>query len=164
MRRRLLLFSTVAALAAADVASAQEPPPPAEAAHPPGQTPPLTPWGAFWRSLVIPGWGQSELDAKTRGATYFVAEGLSVWMWVRSQRRLDEARRSFPEDGPLVQSRKQQREDWITLTIFLAFFNAADAWVTAHLWGLETKPLPVPGETAALFVGWSLPVGGPREP
>ncbi|MBI4513811.1 MAG: hypothetical protein HY702_06835 [Gemmatimonadetes bacterium] len=118
----------------------------------------LSPWGAFWRSLVIPGWGQSELDAKTRGAVYFVAEGASVWMWIRTQRRLDHARRLFPEEHPLVSSRKQQREDWIALTLFWAFFNAADAWVTAHLHGFETKPIPVPGEAVGLFVGWSLPL------
>lgn len=121
--------------------------------------PPIGPWGAFVRSLAVPGWGQSELGAEGRGALYFVAEGFSLWMWARAQRRLDHARRALPETDPLVESRKQQREDWITLTVFLAFFNAADAWVTAHLYGFEAKTVPIPGESEALFLGWSVPVG-----
>lgn len=152
--------------AAAGGAGAQEPAAPRDTLARRGEivpaadvTPPISPWGAFWRSLVLPGWGQSELGSHTRGAVYFAAEGTSLWMWVRTQRRLDYARRRVLEDDPLVQSRKQQREDWITLTVFWAFFNAADAWVSAHLYGFEAKPIPIPGEPAGLFVGWSLPVG-----
>lgn len=124
--------------------------------------PPISPWGAFWRSLVIPGWGQAELGHHTRGAAYFVAEGASLWMWVRTQRRLDHARRHLDEDHPLVQARKGQREDWITLTIFLAFFNGADAWVSAHLEGFEAKPIVVPDEPAGFLIGWSVPLGRDR--
>lgn len=154
--RRLLLAASAASLLCV----------PAHAAHAQQRAlvladsvaPPIGPWGAFWRSLVVPGWGQAELGAETRGATYFVAEGVSVWMWARAQRRLDHARRSLPEDAPLVESRKQQREDWITMSVFLAVFNAADAWVTAHLYGFETKAIPVP-EASALLIGWSIPIG-----
>lgn len=154
--RRLLLAAAAASLLAAPVSTAH-----AQRITPPAAdtvAPPIGPWGAFWRSLVVPGWGQAELGAETRGAVYFVAEGFSVWMWARAQRRLDHVRRSLPEDDPLVESRKQQREDWITLAVFLAFFNAADAWVTAHLYGFETKAIPVPQESA-LLLGVSIPVG-----
>lgn len=154
--RRLLLAATAASLLAVPVsaAHAQQKTPFA----PDTVAPPIGPGGAFWRSLVVPGWGQAELGAETRGAAYFLAEGFSVWMWARAQRRLDHARRSLPEDDPLVESRKQQREDWITLSVFLAFFNAADAWVTAHLYGFETKAIPVPEESALLIGAW-IPVG-----
>ncbi len=165
MRRFLLCAVWIAVAAAPLPTGAQEAAPPEAPAPAAQEEAPLSPWGAFWRSLLIPGWGQSELDAKTRGAFYFVAEGTSAWMWVRTQRRLDQARRSvlegFVEDDPLVRARKQQREDWITLTVFWAFFNAADAWVTAHLHGFEAKPIPMPEEPVGLFIGWSLPVGGP---
>jgi hypothetical protein len=156
---------------AAPAAAAQVAPPGREATTPVAATadtagaPPLSPWGAFWRSLLVPGWGQAELDAEVRGAVYFVAEATSAWMWVRTQRRLDAARRraASPAD-PLVRARTQQREDWIVLTVFWAFFNAADAWVTAHLHGFETKPIPVPGEPVAWFVGVSWPTGVPPSP
>lgn len=159
-RGPVLAAAAALALAAARPAPAQEARAAADTVPRPAIAP-ISPWGAFARSLAVPGWGQSELDAKTRGAAYFVAETASLWMWVRTQRRLDQARRNHPDDHPLVRARRQQREDWITLTVFWAFFNAADAWVTAHLYGFEAKPLPVPGESVVLFVGWSWPTGGP---
>ena len=36
--------------------------------------PPVTPLGAFGRSLILPGWGQVAVGRPTRGAIYFAAE------------------------------------------------------------------------------------------
>jgi hypothetical protein len=56
------------------------------------QRPPLTPGGAFVRSLVIPGWGQSAFGAYTRGGIYFSGWTANWFMNFKNQVRLQEAR------------------------------------------------------------------------
>nr|NIQ56379.1 hypothetical protein [Gemmatimonadota bacterium]NIU76574.1 hypothetical protein [Gammaproteobacteria bacterium] len=99
--------------------------------------PPYSPMGAFWRSLVLPGWAQFGLGSESRGAFYGLMEATSLFMWFRTQTRLAHARRTGPEDSPLVESRTQQREDWIALAVFWAFFSAADGWVSVQLYGFD---------------------------
>lgn len=104
----------------------------------------ISPRGAFLRSLVLPGWGQSEIGAPVRGGVYFALEAGSLWMLYKSDTRLRQAleqERVVRETGelpegnrlPLVRDRQNQREDWITLSIFWLFFAGADAFVAAHL-------------------------------
>lgn len=120
--------------------------------------PPFSAGGAFLRSLVLPGWAQAELGHESRGAFYFLAETFSLYMIARTQIRLDHAERTLPADDDIISSRKQQREDWIALAIFWAFFSAADGWVSLQLYGFEDVTGVRPGETAFL-VGWSIPFG-----
>lgn len=118
----------------------------------------ITPKGAFLRSLVLPGWGQSELGAPGRGGVYFLLESGSLWMVLKTSQKLDEARRletiarETGEIGPtakhpLVRDRENQREDWITLSIFWLFFSGADAFVAAHLqdFDVHVNAVPRPG-------------------
>ena len=104
----------------------------------------ISPRGAFLRSLVVPGWGQSLVGAPARGAAYFALESVSLWMTLRADRRLADARAqqaflrqtgvlAADQRMGLVGAREQQREDWITLSIFWLFFSGADAFVAAHL-------------------------------
>jgi hypothetical protein len=53
---------------------------------------PITPGGAFLRSLVVPGWGQSAFGAYTRGGIYFSGWTANWFMNVKNQVRLGEAR------------------------------------------------------------------------
>ena len=121
--------------------------------------PPLSPGGAFFRSLAVPGWAQAELGSPGRGAFYFLMETTSLFMWARTQQRLAHAERNEPEDSPLVAARRQQREDWIALAVFWAFFSAADGWVSVHLYGFEerTGDRP-PGQEVSFLVGWKIPL------
>lgn len=120
--------------------------------------PPLSPGGAFIRSLVIPGWAQAELGAEARGAFYFFAEAFSLFMVARTQIRLSHAERSLPEDDPLVQGRRQQREDWIAMAVFWSVFAAADGWVSVHLYGFDERTGLDP-ERVALTVSFKIPLG-----
>jgi hypothetical protein len=120
--------------------------------------PPLSPGGAFLRSLVLPGWAQSELGAESRGALYFFAETFSLFMVARTQVRLDWAERMEPQDPGLIEARKQQREDWIALAVFTAFFAAADGWISVHLFGFDERTGLQP-EDVAVGVGWKIPLG-----
>lgn len=119
--------------------------------------PPISPGGAFLRSLVIPGWGQSALGAKSRGAFYFFVETASLLMLARTQIRLNHAERTEPEESTLIDSRKGQREDWIALAVFWAFASAADGFVAAHLYGFEERTGEGPG--VSYMIGWRIPFG-----
>lgn len=132
----------------------------------------ISPRGAFLRSLVLPGWGQSELGATGRGGIYFALEAGSLWMFFKSARKLDEAReneRIARETGvlgpeqtdPLVRDRQNQREDWLTLSIFWLFFSGADAFVAAHLQDFDVHVNAIPRPGGALELQATVPLGSP---
>lgn len=132
----------------------------------------LSPRGAFIRSLVLPGWGQSELGATGRGGVYFALEAGSLWMLVKSHRKLGEAleRERLARDAgllqpnqidPLVRDRRNQREDWLTLSIFWLFFSGADAFVAAHLQDFDVTVNAIPRPGGALELQATIPLGGP---
>lgn len=148
-------------------------------------TPGVSAAGAFARSLVLPGWGQAYVGAPGRGAVYFILEAGSAWMAYKSWRQLQEAREleawlksprflslvkqslavpGIGSDGELdlVESREQQLEDWLAISIFLLLFSGADAYVTAQLADFEEHlgVRPAPDGGARLEV--RLPIGGVR--
>src|SRR5687768_17863244 len=82
---------------------------------------PISPRSAFFHSLVLPGWGQSELGAPGRGGVYFSLEAGSLWMLYKTTQKLREAReietiaRATGEIGidqkhPLVRERERSEE------------------------------------------------------
>ena len=123
----------------------------------------VTPRGAFLRSLLVPGWGQTKLDRGTAGAVFVLTETLAAVMIVKSKRQLDRAKDArgdsifvgyelgtdgspvLDDDGNPVQifepdplaarirSRRQQLEDWIAIVAFNHLFSGADAFVAGHL-------------------------------
>lgn len=130
----------------------------------------MSPRGAFLRSLVIPGWGQAVTGAPNRGAVYFAMEVGSVWMVYNSRLRLrdarvmDQARRDAGDLDPeqvsdLVRSRENQVEDWTTFAVFMLFFSAADALVSAYLADFDEQLGVTPGTDGRLQLQMSLPVG-----
>ena len=154
---------------------------------------PVSPAGAFLRSVLVPGWGHAAIGSYHRGAFYFVMEGATAWMLARTWRRHSDAgaRVQFREGiilsdlaasgvtdeaairaalqadaalrdlNSLVASRRQQREDWLALGIFMVLLSGVDAFVSAHL-----KDFPTPLELNAqaggggrtdFSVGFTLP-------
>jgi hypothetical protein len=123
----------------------------------------VSPRGAFLRSLLVPGWGQAQLDRGTAGALFVITEAMSATMAIKSKRALNRARDArgdslfvgfetgndggfaldslgnriaiFQPDplGARTRSRKQQFEDWLALLAFNHLFAGADAYVAAHL-------------------------------
>jgi hypothetical protein len=183
-RALLALVAALVLCGAPRAAAAQDPVPPADSARAPlvvrGDTVPvqpdsvegMSPRGAFLRSLILPGWGQSELGAPGRGGVYFALEAGSLWMFMKSARKLEEARefqRIGRETGelrpdqihPLVRDRQNQREDWLTLSIFWLFFSGADAFVAAHLQDFDVHVNAVPRPDGALEVQATIPLGRP---
>lgn len=132
-----------------------------------------SPRGAFLRSLVLPGWGQAWVGSPGRGSAYFAAEAGSLWMLYRTQRRLSEARQrqdylrrngllSPDSTLALVRSREDQREDWITLSVFLLFFSGADAYVAAQLADFDERVSVRPTPDGGVRVGARVPLGRRR--
>jgi hypothetical protein len=131
--------------------------------------PPYSARGAFLRSLILPGWGQAYVGAPGRGAVYFALEAGSLWMVYRTNAQLDEARdyqEWLRESGRieeqrvigLVNSREQQREDWIALSLFLFLFSAADALVAAQLADFDDHIGVRPGTNGELRIEGSIPL------
>lgn len=118
--------------------------------------PPISPTGAFLRSLVLPGWGQTRLDRNVTAGLFIAFEGLAAAMVWKSQWQLDFAR----VRGKYVRSHTQEREDWIVLLVFNHLLSAAEAYVSAHLWdfpdalGVQAVPLP----DGAMGIGVRVPL------
>ncbi len=93
--------------------------------------PPVSPMGAFWRSLLIPGWGQASLGRRTAGAFFLAAEGISLGMTISTSSQLRYLQQSGSERA---ESKSQQREDWLVLLGVNHLLAAMEAYVSAHLW------------------------------
>jgi hypothetical protein len=130
----------------------------------------ITPKGAFLRSLVIPGWGQSRIGSPGRGGVYFGLESGSLWMVYKAQRKVEDARRREHElkaaglldvdkQSGLLHSRLSQREDWITLSLFWLFFSGADAYVSTHLANFDAHVGALPAPDGGVQVQATVPVG-----
>lgn len=92
--------------------------------------PPISPTGAFLRSLVLPGWGQARLGRNVTGGLFLAFEGVAAAMVWKSYWQLDFARTR----GKYVRSHTQEREDWLVLLGFNHLMAAAEAYVSAHLY------------------------------
>jgi hypothetical protein len=124
----------------------------------------VRPLAALARSIVVPGWGQASVGKPVRGAFYFAAEAGSLFMVVKSQQKLDAARRAVDAgqaDSALVRSRVSQREDWIVLSAFWALLSGVDAWVSANLSDFQQPLTPPPDGSAGAAVQIRIPVGVP---
>ncbi len=92
--------------------------------------PPVTPTGAFLRSLVLPGWGQARLGRNVTGGLFIAFEGVAAAMVWKTYWQLDLARARNHN----VKSHTQEREDWLVLLAFNHLFAGAEAYVSAHLY------------------------------
>ena len=107
---------------------------------------PTSPMGAFWRSLLIPGWGQAKLNRKLTGALFVAWEGVTLGMSIKTSHELSYLR--AVQSGK-VKSKERERQDWLVLLGFNHLFSAIEAYVSSHLWDfpadLEINAAPVPG-------------------
>lgn len=115
--------------------------------------PPLRPMGAFWRSLLIPGWGQAKLGRKTAGAFFLAAEGVTLGMVLTTSSQLNYLEET---NSGSVNSKQQQHEDWLVLLGLNHLLSAMEAYVSAHLWDfpgdLSIQAAPHGGVAGAVSV------------
>ncbi|HXI21106.1 MAG TPA: hypothetical protein VNH46_08480 [Gemmatimonadales bacterium] len=121
--------------------------------------PPVSPMGALWRSLLLPGWGQAKLNRKLTGALFVTWEGVTLGMSIKTAHELRYLRRT---GSGSVSSKERERQDWLVLLGFNHLFAAVEAYVSAHLWDFPTdlhiRAAPVPGGVGATV---SVPVRFP---
>ena len=90
----------------------------------------VRPMGAFWRSFLLPGWGQAVTDRHTTGAAFVAWEGVTAMMTFKAQQ---EANYFKAIGSPNVRLKRQEVQDWLILWIFNHLFSGAEAYVSAHL-------------------------------
>ena len=59
----------------------------------------------------------------------------------------------------LARARRQQRQDWITYTLFFTFAAAVDAYVTAHLKDFPAEVIAEPAAGGRMNFGVQIPMG-----
>jgi len=121
--------------------------------------PQVRPLPAFFRSLVIPGWGQAVLDRKLTTGLFLLWEGVTLGMTLKTSSEVrylqdTEATRVEPgatTESPLLRSKKAEHQDWLVLLAFNHLFSGLEAYVSAHLWDfpadlqLRAMPMGPPG-------------------
>lgn len=117
----------------------------------------IKPMAAFWRSLLIPGWGQARVGRKLTAGVFVAWEGVTLSMALKANQELAYLRRT--NDGR-VEAKKQERQDWLVLLGVNHLLSAMEAYVSAHLWDfpgdLHVQALPR-GVGATLTVPVRLP-------
>ncbi len=91
---------------------------------------PISPMGAFWRSVLIPGWGQARLNRKLTGGIFVAWEGVTLGMSLKTRHELAYLRRNASQRA---ESKRREHEDWIVLLAFNHLFAGLEAYVSAHL-------------------------------
>jgi hypothetical protein len=110
---------------------------------------PVSPMGAFWRSLLIPGWGQAKLNRKLTGALFIGFEGIAIGMVVKTTHQLEYVKATGSESS--IESKEAEQEDWLTLLVFNHLLSGVEAFVAAHLWNFpdDLRLEAIPGEYGA---------------
>ena len=90
----------------------------------------IKPFNAFWRSLLLPGWGQAETGRPVTGALFAAWEGVTAMMTLKAQSEVHYLREAGSTN---VGAKRQEVQDWLVLWIFNHFFSGAEAFVSAHL-------------------------------
>jgi hypothetical protein len=114
----------------------------------------ISPLGAFWRSFLLPGWGQARLNRKLTGGLFVAWEGVTLGMSLKTLRELRYLRRTNSARGD---RKRQEHEDWLVLLAFNHLFAGLEAYVSAHLSDFpgDLRMEAVPGGAG---VGISIPI------
>ena len=163
---RILTVVALATVAVTAPAAAQIPQPPQQQRPDPSDTipvphfryePPVSPLGAMWRSLLLPGWGQSILGRRVTGAVFIFWEGITLTMTVKSVHQLNYLE-SIDADPEQIAGKRREVEDWAVLLVFNHLLAAAEAFVSAELWDfpgeLESRSLPSGDLGAGVSLYW----------
>jgi hypothetical protein len=101
------------------------------------------PFGAMWRSLLLPGWGQAATGRHVTGALFVAWEGVTAMMTLKAK---GEERYLESIESSLVDAKRDEVQDWAVLWVFNHLFAGAEAFVAAHLRAfpedLEVRAVP----------------------
>jgi len=125
---------------------------PAARLVPPDTSHQIRPMGAFWRSALIPGWGQAATGRHTTGAIFVVWEGVTAMMALKAQQEANYMKRIGSANLKL---KRQEVQDWVVLWVFNHLFSGAEAYVSAHL---QDFPADLKIQAFPRGIGISLPL------
>jgi hypothetical protein len=91
---------------------------------------PISPINAFWRSFLLPGWGQARLNRKLTGGIFVAWEGVTLGMSLKTRHELAYLRRTR---SARADNKRREHEDWLVLLAFNHLFAGLEAYVGAHL-------------------------------
>lgn len=90
----------------------------------------VKPMGAFWRSFLLPGWGQAVTGRKMTGAAFVAWEGVTAMMTIKAQQEANYFKSIHSQN---LQLKRQEVQDWLVLWVFNHLFSGAEAYVSGHL-------------------------------
>ncbi|MDQ3137729.1 MAG: hypothetical protein M3Q93_09085 [Gemmatimonadota bacterium] len=89
-----------------------------------------SPMNAFWRSFLLPGWGQARLGRKLTAGLFLAWEGTTLGMTLKTRRELAYLRRT---SSARAEDKRREHEDWLVLLAFNHLFAGLEAYVSGHL-------------------------------
>jgi hypothetical protein len=89
-----------------------------------------SPMNAFWRSFLLPGWGQAKLGRKLTGGIFIAWEGTTLAMSLKTRHELAYLRRT---NSGRADDKRREHEDWLVLLGFNHLFAGLEAYVSGHL-------------------------------
>ncbi len=89
-----------------------------------------SPMNAFWRSFLLPGWGQARLGRKLTGGIFIGWEGTTLAMSLKTRHELAYLRRT---NSARAEDKRREHEDWLVLLAFNHLFAGLEAYVSGHL-------------------------------
>lgn len=151
----LLLLCAAGRLAAQDTVAAPRPARVAKAALADSAQGRPQPLNYFFRSLLIPGWGQASLDRKLVGGIFVAFEGIALGMALKSNYELRYLERTNSER---VAGKRGERQDWLFLIGVNHLFSALEAFVAANLYDFpgDLRVRPMAGGRTG--VGLTVPI------
>jgi hypothetical protein len=119
----LVAQDSTAAAVPADTAAAPRPAPDSLALR-------TSPMNAFWRSFLLPGWGQAKLGRKLTAGIFVAWEGTTLGMSLKTRHELAYLRRT---NSARADDKRREHEDWLVLLAFNHLFAGLEAYVSGHL-------------------------------
>lgn len=103
-----------------------------------------SPMNAFWRSFLLPGWGQAKLGRKLTAAIFVGWEATTLGMSLKTRHELEYLRRTNSERA---EEKRAEHEDWVVLLVFNHLLSGLEAYVSGHLsdFPADLKLQAVPG-------------------
>jgi hypothetical protein len=114
----------------------------------------IRPMGAFWRSVLVPGWGQAATGRHTTGAVFVAWEGVTAMMTLKAEQEANYMKASGATGLTL---KRQEVQDWLVLWVFNHLFAGAEAYVSAHL---QDFPRDLHLQATPHGIGISIPLRG----
>jgi hypothetical protein len=89
-----------------------------------------SPMNAFWRSFLLPGWGQAKVGRKLTAGIFIAWEGTTLALSLKTRHELAYLRRT---NSARAEDKRREHEDWLVLLAFNHLFAGLEAYVSGHL-------------------------------